>query len=240
MEVEVSWILIASLMSLGPNFVRPHLPQLLVLWRNALPKPTTKDSANNAGRTLSEWMFLLQVRESALGAIHYFLQHNTTLVNLDVGRRIASVLGNSLSFANNFITLNIEEPLEPPLPSTFKKGLSLKGREALLRRRVYQCFSILGFSGITDSTQSTLLQSVVSLFASPEGYSGSTVQAAIASSSGSFTSVWQSVDGYAYGVTFTEVADDSVVANDAAVNGGDKLNRDTVELAIDKLVCGVL
>ncbi|KAJ3914962.1 clathrin-coated vesicle protein [Lentinula edodes] len=208
-EVEVSWILIASLMSLGPNFVRPHLPQLL-------------DSAKQ--------------RESALGAIHCFLQHNTTLVNLDVGRRIASVLGNPLSFANSFITLNIEQPLEPPLPSTFNKGLSLNGREALLRRRVYQCFSILGFSGITDSTQSTPLQSVVILFASPEGYSGSTVQAAIASSSGSFTSVWQSVDGYAYGVTFTEVADDSVAANDAAVNEGDKLNRDTVELAIDKLL----
>ncbi|KAF9069763.1 clathrin-coated vesicle protein [Rhodocollybia butyracea] len=234
-EVEVSWILIASLMSLGPNFVRPHLPQLLVLWRNALPKPTTKDSANNAGRTLSEWMFLLQVRESALGAIHCFLQHNATLVNLDVGRRIASVLGNGLSFANNFITLNIEEPPET-MPNTFKKGLTVKSREALLRKRVYQCFSILGFSGITDSTQTTLLQSVVSLFASPEGYTGSSVQAAIASSSGSFTTVWQSVDGYAYGVTFTEVADDSVVANDAAVNGGDKLNRDTVELAIDSLL----
>lgn len=236
-EVEVSWILIASLMSLGPNFVRPHLPQLLVLWRNALPKPTTKDSANNAGRTLIEWMFLLQVRESALGAIHCFLQHNATLVNLDVGRRIASVLGNALSFANNFITLNVDESPETQMPNVSKKGLTVKGRESLLRRRVYQCFSILGFSGITESTQSVLLQSVVSLFASPEGYAGSSVQAAIATSSGSFTSVWQSVDGYAYGVTFTEVADDSVVDNDAAVNGGDKLNRDTVELAIDNLVC---
>lgn len=48
--------------------------------------------------------------------------------------------------------------------------------------------------------------------------------------------MWQSVDGYIYGVTFIEVADDSVVVNDAAVNGGDKLNRDTVELAIDNLV----
>ncbi|KAF5377759.1 hypothetical protein D9757_008083 [Collybiopsis confluens] len=235
-EIEVSWILIASLMSLGPNFVRPHLPQLLVLWRNALPKPTTKDSANNAGRTVDEWMFLLQVRESALGAIHCFLQHNTTLVNLDVGRRIASVLGNALSFANNFITLNIDEPQETQVPNTFKKGFPVKGREALLRRRVYQCYSILGFSGITESTQATLLQSVVSLFASPEGYTGSSVQAAIASSSGSFTTVWQSVDGYAYGVTFIEVADDSVIANDAAINGGDKLNRDTVELAIDNLL----
>ena len=30
-EVEVAWTLIASLMSLRPNFVQPHLPQLLVL-----------------------------------------------------------------------------------------------------------------------------------------------------------------------------------------------------------------
>ncbi|KAG1885356.1 uncharacterized protein F5891DRAFT_969696, partial [Suillus fuscotomentosus] len=30
-EVEVAWTLIASLMLLGPNFVRSHLPQLLVL-----------------------------------------------------------------------------------------------------------------------------------------------------------------------------------------------------------------
>lgn len=122
------------------------------------------------------------------------------------------------------------------MPNTFEKGLRVKGREALPRRRVYQCFSILGFSGIPESTQTTLLQSVVSILASPDGYTGSSVQAAVASSSGSFTTVWQSVDGYAYGVTFTEVADDSVVANDAAVNGGDKLNLDTVELATDSLV----
>ncbi|KAG9219717.1 hypothetical protein CCMSSC00406_0010180 [Pleurotus cornucopiae] len=36
-DLKVAWTLIASLMSLGLNFVRPHLPQLLVLWRNALP-----------------------------------------------------------------------------------------------------------------------------------------------------------------------------------------------------------
>ena len=74
-EVEVAWTLIASLMSLGPNFVRPHLPQLLVLWRNALPKPTSKDSASNAGRPIAEWLFLLHIRESALGAIWCCFQH---------------------------------------------------------------------------------------------------------------------------------------------------------------------
>ncbi|KAJ6513468.1 hypothetical protein C8R45DRAFT_779434, partial [Mycena sanguinolenta] len=41
-EVEVAWTV------LGPNFVHPHLPQLLVLWQNALPKPTGED--NTLGR----------------------------------------------------------------------------------------------------------------------------------------------------------------------------------------------
>ncbi|KAJ7582455.1 clathrin-coated vesicle protein, partial [Mycena floridula] len=232
-EVEVAWTLIASLMALGPNFVRPHLPQLLVLWRNALPKPTSKD--NGVGRSIAEWMFLFHVRESALGAILCFLRHNSsTLVTLDVGRRIASVLSNALSFANNFVGMNVEEvpDINAP-PGTVPKGLTLKAREALLRRRVYQCFTIIGFSSIADSTQATLLQSVVSLFASPDGYTGSSVQAAIASSSGSFTTVWQSVDGYAYGVAFTAFAD-SGETNDGEEK--ENFNKDSVEEAIDSLL----
>jgi HEAT repeat-containing protein 5 len=230
-EVEVAWVLIASLMSLGPNFVRTHLAQLLVLWRNALPKPTTKDSLT--GRSTAEWMFLLHVRESALGAILCFLQHNSgTLVTLDVGRRIATLLNNALLFANNFASQNIEDPAEQVTPGSGSstttvlrdKGLTLRAREALLRRRVYQCFRFLGFSSVAESAQAGLLQSVVSLFASPDGYTGSAVQAAIASSSGSFNSVWNSVDGYAYGVTSQEVDEKDI------------LNRDTLEYSLDSLV----
>ncbi|TFK38873.1 clathrin-coated vesicle protein [Crucibulum laeve] len=238
-EVEVAWTLIASLMSLGPNFVRPHLPQLLVLWRNALPKPTSKDASNNANRPVSEWLFLLHVRESALGAILCFLEHNSsTLVTLDVARRIASVLSNALSFANSFISQNVEDPADTQMPPVVKQGLSMREREALLRRRVYQCFTALGFSSITESTQMALLQSTVSLFASPEGYAGSSVQAAIASSSGTFTSVWQSTDGYAYGVTFNEVIDFGGIGAEADLSQGgqDYLNRDTVEVSIDTLL----
>lgn len=84
------------------------------------------------------------------------------------------------------------------VPTIFKKGLTMRDREALLRRRVHQCFIALGFSSIAESTQTVLLQSVVMLFASTDGYNSSSVQAAIASS-GTFPSVWQSdcVDGYA-------------------------------------------
>jgi hypothetical protein len=232
-EVEVAWTSIASLMSLGPNFVRPHLPQLLVLWRNALPKPTSKDTSNGASRLAAEWTFLLHLRECALGAILCFLRHNFALVTLDVARRIASLLSNALSFANTFISQHMEDQLELALQVEFA-GVSLRSREALLRRRVYQCFTALGFSSITESTQATLLQSVVSLFASPDGYVGSSTQAAIATSSGTFTSVWQSVDGYAYGVTFIETIDQGGVVTEEGQK--DQLNRDTIGMSIDAMV----
>jgi len=151
LEVEVAWTLIASLTSLGPNFVRPHLSQLLVLWRIALPKPITKDSASNAGRSVPEWLFLLHIRESALGAIWCFLQHNSpTLVTLDVVSRVDSLLSNALSFANNFISQNVEDLSDSQLAVVVKKGLTLWDREAVLRRQVHQCFTAFGFSSMRN------------------------------------------------------------------------------------------
>lgn len=201
-EVEVAWILIASLMLLGPNFVRSHLPRLLVLWRNALPKVSTKDSSS--GRSVSEWQFLLHVRESALGAILCFLLHNSSLMTLDVARRISSMLNNALAFSITFAS----QITELPVPPTDTREPSLRTRETLLRCRVYQCFTALGFSALTESTRMTLLQSTMALFAGPEGDGMSAIQASIASSSGAFTSVWQTADGFGYGVTTIQVADD--------------------------------
>ncbi|EED81460.1 predicted protein, partial [Postia placenta Mad-698-R] len=221
-EVEIAWTSIASLMTLGPNFVRAHLPQLLVLWRNALPKPTTKDAST--GRTPMEWMFLLHLRESALGAVYCFLKYNSpTLVSPDVTRRIASLLGNSLQFANSFQSRRVEET--PEQQPTEIKELSMEGRAALLRSRIFSCFSLLPHTGVTDSTQLALLQSAIFLLASPDGYAGSSVQAAIASSTGAFTSIWQSVDGYAYGLSSIEI-DESPEA---------WINRDSVEISIEQM-----
>ena len=232
-EIEVAWTMIASLMTLGPNFVRAHLPQLLILWRNALPKPTTKDGLS--GRTPLEWLFLLSVRENALRAVYSFLVHNASvLVTADVARRITSLLTNALQFAGTFGGQRVEDVVDQ-LPLAEGKGLSLVGVDALFRTRIFQCFSALGVSKIPETTQTALLQSAITLFASPEGYSGSSVQAAIAASSGSFTSIWQSTDCYAYGLTDIELVDD---ASGNVVEGtGDWLNRDTIDASIDDLVC---
>lgn len=231
-EVEVAWTLIAALMSLGPHFVRAHLPQLLVLWRNSLPKPTSKD--NLPERSPSEWMFLLQVRENALRAICAFLQHNaSTLVTTDISRRIASLLSNALQFSQLFMSRRVEDTPEPAQP-TKPKGFGLNDIEALLRRRIFRCFLLLDLPSLNESMHTSLLEITSSLFASTDGYVGSTVQAAIASSSGTFINIWQTVDGYAYGLMDLEIN----VIDPAKSFGGtqDWLNRDSVVASIDELV----
>ncbi|KAG1715659.1 hypothetical protein ID866_1501 [Astraeus odoratus] len=223
-EVEVAWILIASLMLLGPDFVRSHLPQLLVLWRNALPKTSTKDSS--PGRTASEWEFMLHVRESALGAVLCFLLHNSPLVTLDVARRISSMLNNALAFASAFTSQTGEESV---VPSADTRASILRTRECLLRCRVYQCFTALGTSALTDSAQSSLLQSALALFSGPEGDGMSTIQASIASSSG-FTSVWQTADGFGYGVTTIDITDDEGESVSGSTQVGKMGNEQIEEL----------
>jgi len=237
-EVQVAWYLISGLMSLGPTFVRSHLPQLLVLWRNALPKPTSKDSSVGE-RGEGEWSFLLLVRECTLAAVLNFLRHNHSLVTIDVARRLATLFTNTLNFVNGFATAYSEALREQqsnpngPTSPIFTTRPSLVERESMLRRRVMQCFTALGPSSATESMQPALLQAAVTVFADPENYSGSAAQAAIAAQSGQFTGVWQSTDGYAFGVTSLLSAREAEGGVDAEES---YLNRDKIEMSIESQV----
>ena len=53
-EIDVGWTCISTLMILDPDFVRAHLPQLLGLLRNALPKPTSKVATSRTWGTPGE------------------------------------------------------------------------------------------------------------------------------------------------------------------------------------------
>jgi hypothetical protein len=77
-------------------------------------------------------------------------------VTFVVARRIVSLLSNALSFAKSFISQNVEDLSDAQLP-TVVKGLTVRDRESLLRRRVHQCFTALGLSSIAESTQMVLL-----------------------------------------------------------------------------------
>ncbi|CAN9350342.1 unnamed protein product [Alternaria sp. RS040] len=97
-QIQVAWILIGGLMTLGPNFVKIHLSQLLLLWKNALPKPLNRD--NMVQRNYLELCFLAHVRECALGSILTFLEFNSRILTLDVTKRLAAMLQNTTMFLN--------------------------------------------------------------------------------------------------------------------------------------------
>lgn len=242
-QIGVAWTLIGSLMTLGPSFVKLHLPQLLVLWRNALPKPTSKDTSPGA-RGEGEWRFLLDVREATLSSILSFLRHNLgPLVNLDVARRLVALLSNTLTFTTAFSAQFAERLGDQQVPSSMSgavasPGLTLLERESMLRRRVFQCFSALGQSPATEVLQSTLVAAAVASFADADSYAGSTTQAAIAASAGNFTTVWSATDGYAFGVTSLVRGDEFPSDGDGPEDGRatNGLNRDAVEVEITALL----
>lgn len=245
-EINVAWSLAAALMALGPNFVRLHVPQLMILWRAALPKPPThgKEAAN---RPDNEWAFLLHVRECALSAILSFVQHDAQLVTDDVARRIVALLSHALAFSNQFASARPSVvspsasteslPTATPAPGAAGSALSLLDRDIMLRRRITQCFVALGNHPATGAYQTSLLAQAVSVMSDPDRYAGtSPVQAAIHASAGQYNGVWQDTDGFGFGVSSLMRPDGVANATDAPWKADGRVNRDTAERAIEDLL----
>jgi hypothetical protein len=185
-------------MSLGPNFIKIHLSQLLFLWKNALPKPLNKD--NMTQRNMLELSFLAHVRECALGSILTFLQYNSRLLTLDVTKRLAAMLHNTAIFLGSLPSKKTtDEPAQRLAPA-----LQLLDFDLMVRRRVLQCYTRLLIDGPQGSSeallQTNLLPLAISSFADPENYASS-LSASIASSAGTFESIWDAGDNYGFGVT---------------------------------------
>ena len=198
-QIQVAWILIGGLMSLGPNFVKIHLSQLLLLWKNALPKPLAKD--NTSQRSYLESSFLTHVRECALGSILAFLQFNSRLLTTDVSKRIAVMLQNTSAFLKSLPSKKTTEDVSLRL----SPALQLLDFDLMVHRRVLQCYTKLvnlSPSGGSEALlQSNLLTLAVSFFADPENYTPSSLSASIASSAGSFETIWDIGDNCGFGVT---------------------------------------
>ncbi|KAF6817130.1 hypothetical protein CSOJ01_02550 [Colletotrichum sojae] len=198
-QIQVAWILIGGLMSLGPNFVKIHLSQLLLLWKNALPKPLSKD--NTAHRSLLEASFLTHVRECALGSILSFLQFNTRLLTVDVSKRIATMLQNTSAFLRTLPSKKITDDVSQRLTP----ALQLHDLDMMVQRRVLQCYiklvNLSPAGGSEALLQSNLLTIAISLFADPENYSANSLSASIANAAATFETVWDVGDNSGFGIT---------------------------------------
>ncbi|MCJ1385140.1 hypothetical protein MMC17_008259 [Xylographa soralifera] len=198
-QVQVAWILIGGLMSLGPNFVKIHLAQLLLLWRNSLPKALTKENAGQ--RQMAEISYLVHVRECALGSILSFLEFNGRLLTSDVSRRIATMLQNTVEFLDHIPTTKVESEMSSrTLPS-----LQLPDLVQMVRRRVLQCLTRLATRSPHASretlSQSGIIAFAISCFAEPEGYVQGSLGTSIANSASNFDSIWNVADNSGYGVS---------------------------------------
>lgn len=177
-QVSVAWILIGALQALGPTFVRVHLSQLLLLWKNALPRPLAKDT--KYGINL---LFLLHVRDTALGSILAFLKNCRPLCTPDVIKRLSTMISNSLAFA---------QALDLPLTSPGEEKLlncSATELESYVRRRILACLLEIEKMGGVDLEESgtTALASFADVRSDSTHVLG-------------FVSIWNSMDNFAYGL----------------------------------------
>lgn len=197
-QVQVAWILIGGLMPLGPSFVKIHLSQLMLLWKNALPKHLSRNNAAQPGTV--ETSFLTHVRECALGSLLVFIEFNSKLITSDSAKRIAAMLQNTVEFLDELPKPKAMEDLSQRL----HPSLQLQDYTTMVRRRVLQCFSKLvrmhSLSHGDIISQSSLLSLAISSFADPDAQYKH-LEGSISGSTGQFDGLWDLYDNYGFGVT---------------------------------------
>lgn len=198
-QVQVAWIMISGLMTLGPDFVKVHLSQLMLLWKNALPKPLSKENIGHRG--LLELSFLSHVRECALSSMCAFLIFNSRLLTLDVSRRLAAMLQYTTLYLNSLPSKRHTDQMDQLL----NPSLQLNDFDLMLRRRVLQCYTQLFQFGHESNQDAMLHTNVISLAASiftePEALHAGSLSSSIAASAGAFESIWDMGDNSACGLT---------------------------------------
>ncbi|KAK0251369.1 hypothetical protein B0A54_09303 [Friedmanniomyces endolithicus] len=198
-QLQVAWIMIGGLMSLGPNFVKIHLPQLMLLWKNALPRPVPKE--NMSQRNMIELSYLAHVRECALGSIRAFLMFNQRLLTSDISKRLSAMLENTVAFLQSLP----EKKVSDDPTNRLSPALQLQDYEVMVRRRLFQDFSLLlrlSPVGTMETTaHSTVLPLAVASFSDADYFAPSSLSAAIASAAAAFESIWDVGDNYAFGLT---------------------------------------
>jgi len=190
--------MIGGLMSLGPNFVKIHISQLLMLWKNALPKPLSKDNIGNRG--LLELSFLSHVRECSLGAMHAFLSFNSRLLTVDVSKRLATMLQNTVMFLGSLPLKKTTDDSERLLT----RSLQLQDYDLMIRRRLYDCYrqlvSISPGGSHEALMQSNILSAAASSFTNPVVVQSGSISSSIAASMATFENIWELGDNSAFGM----------------------------------------
>uniref|UniRef100_A0A8C4ZT11 HEAT repeat containing 5B n=1 Tax=Gadus morhua TaxID=8049 RepID=A0A8C4ZT11_GADMO len=128
-RTQAGWLLLGSLMTLGPSLVRYHLPKMLLLWRNVFPRSQKELEAEKARGDSFSWQVTLEGRAGALCAMRSFVAHCPELLTEDVIRRLMTPIECAMTM------------LVPAIIKLY--GAHLKASAAMVRLRLYDILALL-------------------------------------------------------------------------------------------------
>ncbi|XP_029454843.1 HEAT repeat-containing protein 5A isoform X1 [Rhinatrema bivittatum] len=150
-RTQAGWLLIASLMTLGPAVVHCHLGRMLLLWRCIFPQSSKDLDIERSRGDSFTWQVTLEGRAGALCAIKSFVSHCEDLLTDDVIQRLLL----PLPFAIALLT---------QLPSIQKAyGNPLKAPSVVYRQRLYELLALLPPKTYKDSCCAVLKELVADL-----------------------------------------------------------------------------
>ncbi|CAJ0931852.1 unnamed protein product, partial [Ranitomeya imitator] len=154
-RVQAGWLLISSLMTMGPAMVQPHLGRLLLLWQSVFPQnPKDLDMERSRGDSFT-WQVTLEGRAGAMSAIQSFMLHCGDLVTEEVLLRLLPPLPFAVA-------------LLAQLPNLQKLyGNSLKACSVLYRQRLYQLLILMPPKSY-DGSLCAIMKELVADLSSPD------------------------------------------------------------------------
>lgn len=150
-KAKAGWILLGSLMTLGPSVVKHHLPQMLALWSNVFPKTVKEFEQEKARGDSYTWHVTLECHAGALCSMASFCTSCPALLNDDMVRHLLVITDACLAML-------------PSFPQIIKQhGNHLKASAAIVRLRLYSVLRCLPPKSYEGSFHS-LLRGLVAEF----------------------------------------------------------------------------
>ena len=172
--VGSAWMLVGSLMALGPEFLRAQVPTLLHAWRQAW--------ADRPWREMDEGAYLVTERLGALSSMHaFFLHGGHALLTPETARRLVALQSQALAFLAAW---------ERRAPGT--------SEASLLRARMLRCCTHLAQAPAMETLVPALLRLCVEWLTRAE-YAAPSGAAPPVHAQGA--TPWTVQDGVAMGVT---------------------------------------
>lgn len=157
-RTQAGWILIGSIMTLGPAVVKGLLPRMMLLWRNAFPRTAKELESEKARGDAFTWRVSLEARSGALASMHSFLQNSPDLVTDDILRRLTVPVEGALTLLGQAPTL-----LKP-------YANELRALLAMMRLRLFETLALMPPSCL-EANYAALLRLLVSEFTLADGQS---------------------------------------------------------------------